>query len=466
MILGQLRGPIAKDAAGTFALRAFQTGIRFLISLALARLLGAEGYGAYSFALACVGVLSVPALLGFDGLLLREVARFRARERWGSLTGLLRRARQMTLVASLGLALAGAGLAWAFSGQLERPMLAAFWIALFALPFVTQTRVIQATMIGLLRITAAQVPEIAFQPTLLLTLIAATAMLADRLDAQVAVGLYGVSALAAFVLATGLWRRARKAVMQPAVPEYATGAWLRSAVPFALTSGLNVLGASLGVLMLAPMQGAQATGIFGIASAAAALIALPLIAINTPLAPAVSTVFSEGDKAKLQGLATKAARSAFLLCLPLALIYVLFGEYLLWVFGEEFTAGYTALVILTVGQMFNAAMGSVGILLQMTGHEHDVAVGLAIAVAVNVVVNLALIPVWGVGGAALGAAANMILWNALLAIQVRRKLAIRPTIFSWYRNKGFIDLRGYRPVGGCASEPNPAAARRRLLVGP
>ncbi len=422
-------GPIAKGAASTFALRVFQTGLRFAISLALARLLGAAGYGAYSFALACVGVLSVPALLGYDGLLVREVARFRAKERWASLHGLLRRARQMTLVASLGLALAGAGLAWAFSGQLERPMLTAFWTALFALPFLTQTRVIQATMIGLRHITAAQVPETAFQPAFFLALIAGTALLlAGRLDAQVAVGLYSVSALAAFVLATGLSRRARKAVMRPDAPEYATGAWLRSAVPFALTAGLSVLGASLGVLMLAPMQGAEAAGILGIANAAAALVALPLLAINTSLAPTVSTVFAEGDKAEIQRLATKAARGAFAFCLPLALIYVVFGSWILLLFGEDFQAGYAALVILSAAQVINAAMGSVGLLLQMTGHERDVAAGLAIAVAVNLAVNLALIPVWGVDGAALGAAANMILWNALLAFRVYRKLGIRPTV--------------------------------------
>ena len=430
MILGQLRGPIARGAAGTFALRVFQTGLRFLISVALARLLGAEGYGAYTFALACVSLLSVPALLGFDGLLVREVASYLARERWASLTGLLRRARQMTLVASFGLALAGAGLAWAFSGQLARPMPIVFWTALFALPFLAQTRVIQATMIGLRHITAAQVPETVFQPALFLALIGATALLlTGRLDAQVAVGLYGVSASAAFVLATGLARRARKAVVQRTTPEYATGAWLRSAVPFALTSGLNVLGGSLGVLMLAPMQGAQATGIFGIANAAAALIALPLIAINTPLAPALSAVFAEGDKAKVQRLATKAARGAFVLCLPLVLVYVVFGTWILWLFGEEFTAGYMALVILSIGQIVNAGMGSVGVLLQMTGHERDVARGVALALLLNFLVNLALIPEWGPAGAAGGAAGNVILLNFLLAGRVRRRLGIGPTVF-------------------------------------
>ena len=82
-MLGQLRGPIAGGATGTLALQVFQTGLRFAISLGLARMLGASGYGAYSFAIACVGVLSVPARLGFDSFLVREVASYRSRNQWG-----------------------------------------------------------------------------------------------------------------------------------------------------------------------------------------------------------------------------------------------------------------------------------------------------------------------------------------------------------------------------------------------
>ena len=43
-----------------------------------------------------------------------------------------------------------------------------------------------------------------------------------------------------------------------------------------------------------------------------------------------------------------------------------------------------------------AAMGSVRVLLQMTGYERDVVVGLDIALTVNLAINLALIPagVW------------------------------------------------------------------------
>ena len=421
-------GPITRAAAGSLALQAFQTGILFLISLALARLLGAAGYGAYSFALACVGVLCVPARLGFDALLVREVASYRAREQWGRLRGLLRRAYQSALAASIALALAAAGMAWALTEHFEPQMVLSFWIGLLLLPLLSLLSIMRATMMGFQRVVSGQVPDMLVQPIFFAALLGGVATLpVVPVNAPTVVGLSGVSALVALLSAIAILRNAWPEEMGRAKPEYFLRAWMRSAGTFVTISGLNVLGTSLGIIMLGSMSGAAAAGIFGIANAAAALIALPLVAINTPLAPAVSTVFSAGNMAELQRLATKAARSAFLLCLPLALIYVLFGEYLLWVFGEEFTAGYTALVILTVGQMINAAMGSVGVLLQMTGHERDVAFARAIAVALNFIVNLVSIPVWGVEGAALGAAVNVVLWNTVLLIQVRRRLAIRPT---------------------------------------
>ena len=114
---------------------------------------------AYSFALACVGVLSVPALLGFDGLLLREVASYQTQSQWALLHGILRRARQLTSLASLALLLAAAAITWALSTQLEKPMLMALWIGLLTLPIITQIRVIQAAQIGLRRVMMAQVPE-------------------------------------------------------------------------------------------------------------------------------------------------------------------------------------------------------------------------------------------------------------------------------------------------------------------
>ena len=424
-----VRGPIARGAAGTFLLRLLHAALRFLISLVLARLLGATGYGAYSFALTCVAVLTVPALLGFDGLLVREVAGYRPRGEWALLHGLMRCAGRTALVASVSLALAAAGLASMLSAHLERPLLMTLWIALLALPFLALLRIKQAILTGLRHVVVGQVAETVVQPALFLVLVGLVAlMVVDRPAAPVIVGLYGVSILIAFIVAAAFVRRIRATHIEAAAPAYDAANWRRSGMRFALIAGLNVLGTSLGVIMLGPMQGGAATGVFGIAAALASLVMLPLMAINTALAPAVSARFAAGKPAELQPVATKAARSTLMLCLPLALVYVVFGERVLWLFGQDFTAGYTALAILSVAQVVNAAMGSAGTVLQMTGHERDVAIALALAIVCNVALNLALIPTWGVNGAAVGAAANVILWNVALVVQLRRRLGIRSTV--------------------------------------
>jgi len=54
-----LRVTLMWNAGGTFALKVASTALLFLISLLLARLLGATGYGAYVNAMAWISLLSV-----------------------------------------------------------------------------------------------------------------------------------------------------------------------------------------------------------------------------------------------------------------------------------------------------------------------------------------------------------------------------------------------------------------------
>ncbi|MBW7998324.1 MAG: oligosaccharide flippase family protein [Candidatus Glassbacteria bacterium] len=423
-----LKGRIARGAAGTLGLRVFHAGARFLIALAFARTLGAAGFGAYSFAITWIGVLSVPAILGFEGLLVREVAGYQSGERWGLLNGLILRSRQFALGGSVCTVVAAAVLAWLFEGDLEEQMATAFSIGLLALPLVALVRVTQAALMGLHRVVPAQIPETVIQPCLLAIFFGIALVLPGvGVQAPLVVGLFGTAMLVALLVSTALWHALQPPDIKRAKPEFATPEWLRSARTFTLISGIGVLGPSLGVIMLGSMAGAEATGIFGVASSAAALIALPLLAINAPLAPTISRIFTEGKREELQGLATKAARSALLLSLPVALVFIGLGHWVLLLFGAEFTDGYGVLVILSLAQVINAGMGSVGVLLQMTGHERDVARSLAIAVSFNVLANLFLIPLWGVNGAAVGAAGNLVIWNVLMAVTVHRKLGIRPT---------------------------------------
>jgi O-antigen/teichoic acid export membrane protein len=148
------------------------------------------------------------------------------------------------------------------------------------------------------------------------------------------------------------------------------------------------------------------------------------------VAPQFAKMYTNGQMEKLQRLATASARVALLIAFPAALVFILFGGDLLnIVVGEEYVTGAIPLAILSLGQLVNAGMGSVIILLNMTDHERVVARGVAFAAIGNVVANLFLIPTWGMKGAAIATTLTLIIWNVFLAREAIKRLGINSTAF-------------------------------------
>ena len=59
---------------------------------------------------------------------------------------------------------------------------------------------------------------------------------------------------------------------------------------------------------------------------------------------------------------------------------------------------------------------------QRTGHERDTALVVGFSAAVNISLNLLLIPRYGLNGAAAATALGTLVWNALLSYFVYRRL--------------------------------------------
>ena len=99
--IGSLRSRLTKGAAGTFGLNVAGTGLSFIASVLLARLLGAKDFGTYAYAMTWVGFLSFLTVLGFDKLLIRNVATYQTTSSWGLMRGLIRLANQLVFWVSL-----------------------------------------------------------------------------------------------------------------------------------------------------------------------------------------------------------------------------------------------------------------------------------------------------------------------------------------------------------------------------
>lgn len=433
-----LRAQLVRGASGTFALKVASTGLVFATSVVLARLLGAKGYGAYAYAISCVSLLSVPAVMGLDVLLTREVARYRTQSDWGSLRGILRWSDRVVLLVSLGLTFLAAGVVWFLRGRLEPQTAAALWISIAILPFLGFILLRQGALQGLGHVVEAQLPQMLILPVLFLVLVGSLYFIFGGLTAPWAVGMRAVAVGIAFLVGTMLLKKHLPRSAKESPREYHRRQWLRSAFPLLFVGAAGIVNQQISIVMLGTMLGPEAAGIYDVARRGAALVTFVLMAVNMPLAPIVASLYTRGEKDRLQRVVTRSARVALLGCVPVALGLIIFGHWILLFFGKEFTGGSNALAILSLGQLVNAGMGSVGLLLNMTGHEGDTARGVGVAAVLNIILSAALIPSWGVYGAAAADAISTATWNILLAVWVYKRLGIYSTALGRVKLGGLL----------------------------
>ena len=146
---GGLRAHLIKGAAGSFVLQVGFAGFAFLNAIILARVLGAQGYGAFANAMAWVGLLTIPATFGFGILLVRDVAIYRAQYKWALLNGLLRFSNSFVLLLSVLLALVAAGIAgFIFSSPIQATLRLTLWFAMPLIPLFALSSLSESTLRG------------------------------------------------------------------------------------------------------------------------------------------------------------------------------------------------------------------------------------------------------------------------------------------------------------------------------
>lgn len=426
-----LKNRLIRGAVGSFGLKIAGTGLTFIRSLMFARLLGTDGLGIYAYAISWVGLLSIPAKLGLPQLLVREIAIYQTQSAWGLMRGLLRWSNQVVLIVSIGLALIAAGIAWNLQVDTNPQMLLAFCVALISLPIVSLTNLRLCAMQGLHKVVLGQLPEVLIAPLLLITFIGSGYLIIkEDLSASWAVGMHVLAISITYLIGAWLLNQALPKVVKDVTPKYQARKWLSSGLPLMFLGAINIIRSQTDVLMLGAIKGAEEVGIYTVVNRLAVLIVFVLVATNSALAPNIASLYAEQKIDKLQRIITKSSRAVFLTSLIFTIFLSIFGYSLLLMFGLDFTQGKNALTILSIGQLVNAVTGPVGLILKMSGHENYTAISLGGSAVLNVILNVLLIPQWGVNGAAIATTASIISANTLNAIWVYKKIGINSTPFS------------------------------------
>lgn len=421
---------LLRSGAGTVVLRIAGTLLAFLLSVALARTLGPDGYGMYAYVFALVGI---PAQIGLSTLLLRDTARAEAAGDWPTMRGLWRWSSQASLAISGVLAAAGVVVYALTSGRWSPMETATAAIGLVLMPVLGQVNLMGAALRGLRRVVLGQLPDTVLRPGLFLVLVAAV----PSLTSATAMALHTAATLAALLVTMLLVRAAApwRGAAEPVAHSNAFAReWFHSSVPLAITAVLMLVNQQADILLLGVFRSKEEVGAYRVAVSMAGLVAVGLQAGNMVLSPHFARLYAQNDMRRLQILVTQSSRLVVWLALPVVLLCTFFGEPLLrLIFGPRYAGAYAPLAILCWGQLVNVAMGSVGVLLNMTGYERDTLRGVTVAAGINLVLNLVMIPLWGMHGAAISSGTSLAVWNLVLWRMVDVRLGIDTMAFTWRR---------------------------------
>jgi O-antigen/teichoic acid export membrane protein len=409
---------------GSVSLNAVTLVINFMLAVVLARTLGTAGYGAYAVALAWAMFLSVPASLGIAPLVVRHVAAYAQREKWGLLRGVIRRANQAVVLAATAVVVV-AGVVGLVLRDAQPEIVGPFLIGLLLVPLISLTLLRHAAIQGLHRVILARLPDTLVLPgALLVFALIAAWVLGDRFTASWAISLNVAAAALAFVVGAALLKWALPEQVRRSRPEYEHRDWFRSALPLFVMSLLLTVNNQVGTILLGALDSAGAAGMFNVAARAAMFTSFLFLAATYPLYPNIARLWTMGDSAAIQHLLSRAIRIVSIFSVVTAVVFVAFADQILGIFGGGFAGASVALRILVAGELVKVVMGFGGVALVMTSHEKSMARAATLGVALNVSVALVLIPLWGVEGAATASAVSAVVSSAYIAWLSWRRLGI------------------------------------------
>jgi len=421
------------EGGGSLALKVFHALLMLSVSVALARILGPEQFGIYSYSIALVTLLAIPVQLGLPVLVVRETAKGNVRSDPAVVTAIWTWSLRVIFYASALVISAGGVFLYLMWEKLPSEMRMSLLWALPIVPALALAGLHGAALRGLGRVLMGQLPDHVLRLVFLLSLVLIWNYWFGISISSTAIKIHLIGAIFAVWIAHILLRRYRPVVTsRPKIDPTQARQWIHSLLPLGFVVAAHGINTRTDTILLGIFSGPESVGIYQVSVQGAQAVALALGAFNLVVAPRFAAFHEKKQTEELQKLATYTARMIIVMTLPVLVIFVAFGEIIIeTIFGFEYTSAHLPLIILGVGQFSGGCFGAMIVLLNMTGNESVMARGLALAAALNVIMNLVLIPLFGIVGAALATALsitifNLMMWNAAMRL-------LRINTFAWSR---------------------------------
>lgn len=414
-----------------------------LVNLVLTQVLGPGRYGFYTYANTLTGIASTLSSFGSDKTLSRLITKYE--DDPTSQSGFI----GLNLLLSLAVGSATAGALYITAPQLSQlifendGLVVPLQVLAVAVPAGAALFVVIAVFKATERLEYQVLLRNIAQPGVFLLVVLAVSFVAGTLFAIAVARAAVIVGIAVVGLALLLWRTDLPVSLpqdRASVVEY-----VRYAVPLSLRDVGGFLYNRADLLIVGFLVDGAAVGIYNIAFLIAGIAALPLYGFNQLFPPIASRLHTQNKTEELQAIYSTVTRWTLTLSLVLLVGGLSYPAEILRVFGEDFVAGRTVLVIIMVSEVVNAAVGPSGLMLLMTDHQKFATVNQWVFGIANVVLNVVLTLEFGIIGAAVATASTTVAQNA-----------VRVTVIGY--------LEGYMPYTRAYYKPFVAAGVAAVMM--
>ena len=405
----------------------FTTVVGFFFKVYIARQLGASALGIYAMGLSIVAIVSGLSHVGLGSAGVRFISQYRTQKQWHFLRAYLQRTTLITAALGLVLSIAVYVLRYPISNSLFKKPEGATYMVYFALLiflFSIQS-IMQAFAQGFQNVGKQTIigSFIKFPVKILATigLIAIGMGLSGYIIGEIVATL--VSLVLFLILIWNLIPPQVKAIKKINKIPWDKNLLSLTGVFF----GLKILGmfsSEIDKIVLGGFISPADVGIYSVVLTLGGFIFILLSSLNSIFAPIIAEMYALGKHAELEKIYMAATRWILILSAPVAISLMTAGKSYLQIFGNEFTEGKFALLIVAIGYLVNVSYGPIGMIAQMTGLEKKLFRYQVITNIISISLFWILIPLWGLTGAAIAISVNNVFSNILISQVIKKTRGI------------------------------------------
>lgn len=433
-------GEVLRGGVVSFIYRVLTMFVNYGVLYLISKTLGGEGVGVFHISIDTAGILVMAGCLGFNTSIVRFVSQYRAKAWYGLIRKLYRSIFSLSMLLStcLGVALYFAA-EWVAVGYYgDEELVLPLKIVALAIPFLVMSTINVEFIRGLKQVHISELfRNLSIQFVVLVGIVVSSFFAITAADP---VKYYALGGAVAF-LATSYFihRYLKKNEDREGIadaetpPAYSFKFHLGISLPMIMTSFIQLINGKVDVIMLGHFMDTYEVGVFVMALKLSVITNFVIGALKTIAMPKISELFWSDKRVELNNVVQYSTRLIFVYSFPVSVVLLVFPEFVLSLFDEDFAVGALTLRIFAVTQMVNAFSGMVAVFMNMAGHQKFFMRLVLVSTLVNIALNFWLIPVMGIEGAAIGTMVTTIGWNLVGVYFIYKKNRIMTFYNPFYK---------------------------------